>query len=168
MRMQETYPRLFEICPLTMRTQGILLVKDATLLVDRCLNGGRSSNLVISPTDPRCSVTGVKPGQRKRTCDELANRLDEYSNALLQNIRRFIEIGDNHGAEIIQSSCVGCLAHLAVLCDLSSRLEPNSKPKMDATCDSALVRLGSLTQEMDFDEYSYLDLLLRVRHPANR
>jgi len=168
MRMQETYPCLFEICPLTMRTQGILLVKDVTLLVDRCLNGGGSSNLVISPTYHRCFVTGVKPGQRKGTCDELVTRLEEYTNVLLRNIRRFIGIGDNHGAEIIQSSCVSCLAHLAVLCDLSSRLEPNSKPKMDATCDSSLVRLGSLTQQMDFDEYSYFDVLLRVRHPAHR
>jgi len=121
-------------------------------------------------TDLRCSVTGVKLGQRKRICDELVARLDEYSNVLLRNIRRFIEIGDSHGAEIIQSSRVSCLAHLAVLCDLSSRLEPNCKPKMDATCDSSLVRLGSLTQEMDFDEYSYtyLDVLLMVRHPAIR
>ena len=75
-----------------------------------------------------------------------------------------MEIGDDHGAEIIQSSCVGCLAHLAPLCDFISRLEPNSKPQMDAICDSSLERLGRLTQEMNFDEYTYLDLLLKVRH----
>jgi hypothetical protein len=96
-------------------------------------------------------------------CDVLVSRLDEYSDALLRNIRRFLEIGDSHGAEIIQNSCVGCLAHLAVLCDLTSRLEPNFKPQMDAVCDSSLERLGHLTQEMSFDAYTYFDLLLGVR-----
>ena len=31
--LQQAYPILFEICPLTMRTQGILLVRDAILLL---------------------------------------------------------------------------------------------------------------------------------------
>jgi len=31
--LQQTYPILFEICPLTMRTQGILLVRDAIVLL---------------------------------------------------------------------------------------------------------------------------------------
>ena len=150
-----------------MRTQGILLVKDATLLINLSLTDGRSSHIVISLTDPCCFVTGVKPGQWKQICDELVTRLDEYSNALLRNIRRFMNIGDTHGAEIMQSSCVGCLAHLAVLCDLVGRLGPTSKPQMDAVCDSSLMRLGNLTREMNFDEYSYLDMLLRVRRPAD-
>jgi hypothetical protein len=91
-------------------------------------------------------------------------RLDEYSDTLLRNIRKFLEIGDRHGAEVIQTSCVGCLAHLAVLCDLISRLEPNSKPQTDVVCDSSLKRLGHLTKGMNFDEYTHLDLLLGVRH----
>ena len=32
--VQRAYPLLFDICPLTMRTQGILLVKDATLVLN--------------------------------------------------------------------------------------------------------------------------------------
>ena len=150
-----------------MRTQGILLVKDATLLINLSLTDGRSSHIVISLTDPCCFVTGVKPGQWKQICDELVTRLDEYSDALLRNIQMFITIGDSHGAEIIQKSCVGCLAHLAVLCDLVGRLEPNSKPQMDAICDSSLIRLGRLTREMNFDKCSYFDVLLRVRHRAD-
>ena len=78
-----------------------------------------------------------------------------------------IMIGDSHAAEIIQSSCVGYLAHLAMLCDPFGRLEYSSKPQMDAICDPSLVRLGHLTQEMNFDEFSHLDVLLRVRHPAD-
>ena len=117
--------------------------------------------------DPRCFVTGVRPGQWKQLCVQLVTRLDEYSDILLRNIRNFLEIGDGQGAEIIQNSCLSCLAHLAILCDLISRLEPNSKPQMDAVCDSSLERLGRLTQGMDFNEITYLDLLLRVRHQVD-
>ena len=95
-------------------------------------------------------------------CGELVTRLDEYSHILLRNIRKFLQIGDGQGAGIIQSNCVGCLAHLAALCELIGWLEPNSKPQMDTVCDSSLERLGHLTQEMSFDGYTYLDLLLRV------
>ena len=51
-----------------------------------------------------------------------------------------------------------------MLCDLISRSEPNFDPKMDATCDSSLERLGRLTQEMSSEIYTYFDLLLMVRH----
>ena len=78
-----------------------------------------------------------------------------------------MEIGDIHGLEIIQSSCVGCLAHLATLCNFIGWLEPNSKPQMDEICDWSLEHLGDLTQAMGFDEYTYFDLLLRVRHSVN-
>ena len=32
--LQRAYPILFEICPLTMRTQGILLVRDVIMLLN--------------------------------------------------------------------------------------------------------------------------------------
>ena len=95
-------------------------------------------------------------------------RLDEYSDTLLRNARTFLQIGDTQGAEMIQSSCICCLAHLAVLCDLISRLKPNSKPQMDTVCDSSLERLGCLTQEMSFEGYTYFDLLLRVCRQVDR
>ena len=109
-------------------------------------------------------VIGVKPDQWKRICAGPVIRLDEYSDTLLRNLRTFLQIGDIQGAQIIQSSCVGCLAHLAVLCDLISYSDPNSKLQMDTVCDSSLERLGHLTQEMRFEEYTYFDLLLRVCH----
>ena len=43
------------------------------------------------------------------------------------------------------------------------RFEPNSKPQMDDICDWSLEQLGDLTQGICFEEYTYLDLLLRVR-----
>jgi len=119
--------------------------------------------LSLTSVDNSYAVAGVEPDEWRQLCEEIVARLDEYSNVLLQNVQAFLRIGDTQGAEIIRSSCVGCLAHLAVLCDLVSHLEPNSKPHMDAVCDSSLERLGHLTQEMSFDGYTYFDLLLRVR-----
>jgi len=106
----------------------------------------------------------VKTNQWGRIYDGLVTCLDEYSDTLLRNVRTFLRIGDTQGAEIIQSICVCCLAHLAVLCDLISRLEPNFRLQMDAVCDSSLERLGHLTKEMNFEGYTYLDLLLKVCH----
>ena len=116
-----------------------------------------------TPVNPPNFNTGAKPGKWNQRRDQLVTRLDEYSDTLLRNLRRFLEIGDNRGAEVIQSSCVACLAHLAVLCDLISGLEPNSKPRMDSVCDSSLKRLGYLTRDMRIDGYTYLDILLGVR-----
>jgi hypothetical protein len=101
-------------------------------------------------------------------CDQLVTRLDEYSNTLLRHLQRFLDVGDRRGAEVIQNSCAACLAHLAVLCDLISGLEPNSKPQMDAVCDSSLERLGHLARGMRIDGYTYLDVLLGVRHYITR
>jgi hypothetical protein len=168
MRTQETYPHLFEICPLTMRTQGILLIKDAALFMSITSAEGGLSHPVVSPSDPLCFGIGTRPSQWKEICDELVTRLDRYSNVLLRNIRAFTEAGDNYGAEIIQGSCIPCLAYLAALCGFASRLEPNSGLQVHVICDSSLERLGRLTQEMKFDEYTYLDVLLRVRHPGGR
>ena len=166
---QDIYPHLFEICPLIMRTQGILLVKDALSITTRRLrlDDGALSRLPIDRIDPWRCVTGEGSGRWKWICDKLVARLDEYSDALLRSVREFLQIGDIQGAEIIQSSCVGCLTHLAVLCDFVGGLEPNSKPRMDAVCDSSLERLGHLTQEMSFEGYTTFDLLLRVRHWVN-
>ena len=100
--------------------------------------------------------------------DEVVPELRQYSENLLRNARRFVEIGDIHGAEIIQGSCVGCFAHLAALCNFIGWLEPNSKPQMDEICDWSLEQLGDLTQAMGFDEYTYFDLLLRVRRLVSR
>jgi len=105
----------------------------------------------------------MRPDQWEQMCDGLVTRLDKYSDTLLQNMRTFLQVGDTQGAEIIQSNCVGCLAHLAVLYDLISCSEPNSKPRMDTICDSSLERLSHLTQEMSIEEYTYFDLLLKVR-----
>ena len=75
---------------------------------------------------------------------------------------QFLEVGDRHGAEIIQSSYVTCLVHLAELCGLISGLEPNLKSRMDNICDSSLERLGYLTRGMRADGYTCLDVLLGV------
>ena len=50
--LQQTYPHLFEICPLIMRTQGILLVKDAVLTTALCSTDGRLFHLIVDLADP--------------------------------------------------------------------------------------------------------------------
>ena len=57
---------------------------------------------------------------------------------------------------MVRSSCVNCLAHLAVL---SEALGPES----ESLCDLTLERLSELTGEMGTEEYTRLDLLLGVR-----
>ena len=82
---------------------------------------------------------------------------------LLCNLRRFIEFGDNIGAEIIWSSCITCLAHLSALCELIGRTEPTAGVAANGLCDSNLEKLGHLTEDMRVEECTYLDLLLGVR-----
>ena len=64
---------------------------------------------------------------------------------------------------MLGSSCIACLAHLAILYEIVGRTGPIAQPEMYNLCDSALQKLGTLTSELRFDEYTYLDLLLGVR-----
>lgn len=107
-------------------------------------------------------ISAQKSGQWRQSCDQVITLLDGYSDTLLHNLRRFIEIGDNGGAEIIWSSCIACLAHLTALCELVGRTEPTASLAMNALCDSSLEKLGHLTEDMRLEEYTYLDLLLGV------
>lgn len=88
--------------------------------------------------------------------------LDNYSQDLLANLRRFKELGDKGGAEMIRDCCVNCFAHLAVLCEVLCKVEPASHAGIDSLCDSSLERLGELARDTCMEEYSRHDLLLRV------
>ena len=89
--------------------------------------------------------------------------LGNYSQTLLSNLRRFQDLGDKSGAEMIRGSCVECLAHLAVLCKALSKVGPPPQTELDILCDSTLERLGGLAGDMYMEEYTHLDLLLGVR-----
>jgi len=125
-----------------MRTQGILLVRDTIVLQD------------ILATD------GVEFGSWQKSCERMIELLEEFSRKLLDDIKTFRRHGDKNGADVVSGNCVACLAHLAVLCEVVSRNDPSAEAKMDNLCDSALQRLGTLTSELQFDEYTYLDLLV--------
>lgn len=101
--------------------------------------------------------------QWRQSFDHLITLLDGYSDTLLSNLRSFIDIGDNVGAEIIWNSCITCVAHLSALCELLGRAEPTANIAMNSLCDSNLEKLGHLTEDMRVEEYTYLDLLLGVR-----
>ena len=66
---------------------------------------------------------------------------------------------------MISGSSVACLAHLAILYEAVCRTDPVAGFKLYDLCDSALERLGALTSEVHFEEYTHLDLLLGVRPP---
>ena len=99
----------------------------------------------------------------RQSCDQLVALLDDYSRALLFNLQRFHGLGDKSGSGMIRSSCVNCFAHLAVFCEALGQIKHTPQVELNALCDSALERLGELTQDMRMEEYTRLDLLLGVR-----
>ena len=88
--------------------------------------------------------------------------LINYSQYLFSTFGKFRDLGDNSGSGVIRNCCINCYAHLAVLCENLWRTEP-ARDELLTLCDSALERLGELTQGMQTEEYSRLDLLLGVR-----
>ena len=165
---QKAYPILFEICPLTMRTQGILLVRDAILLLSLLAADGERHTFTSSIDFGRSSslsALGVKLDSFwRQSCDKILAPLEEFSRILLRHTKRFRDHDDKNRADVISSSCIACLAHLAILYEVICRPDPVAG-EMYALCDSALQKLGVLTSELQLDEYTYLDLLLAVRPP---
>ena len=109
------------------------------------------------------SVPGVRLGFWRRSCDQISVLLEDFSRNLFESSRTLREQQNESGTDIICSSCITCLAHLAILCDVVCRTDPAIGPEMYELCDSALQRLGMITSEYHFDEYTYIDLLLGVR-----
>ena len=108
-------------------------------------------------------ATDVQFGLWRQSCHQVLPSLDLFSLSMLSNIKRFRNLGDKTGAEVITSICITCLAHLAILYEVVCRVDPMSGSKLYDLCDSALRRLGALTSEVHFDDYTRLDLLLGVR-----
>lgn len=70
--------------------------------------------------------------------------------------------GDKCGVDVLGGNCIACLAHLAILYEVVGRTSTDEEVETYKLCDSALERLGILTSELRFDEYTYLDLLIGV------
>jgi hypothetical protein len=117
--------------------------------------------------DVQLSAPDVKLGLWRQSCDRLLASLEGFSLSLLSNITVFHELGDNSAEEVIGSSCIACLAHLAILYEAACRTDPVGSSELRNLCDSALERLGTLTSEVHFEEYTYYDLLLGVRPPLS-
>lgn len=155
---------LFKICPLTMRTQAILLVRDTVVVLG--LRPTEGENRFIHSAAP--AVNHVLRSQEiqldfwRRSCGHLVTHLDSYARTLLSNLQRFQGLGDKSGAWIIRGSCINCLAHLAVLCENLCQMEPAPRTELLSLCDSALERLSELTKNMHTEEYTRLDLLFGV------
>jgi hypothetical protein len=149
-----------------MRTKGILLVRDVILFLGVIPTDGER-HASTSPDGPSLYLTllapDVKLGLWRQSCDRILASLEGLSLSLLSDMKRFDELGDKSGAEVIGGSCVPCLAHLAILYEAVCQTDPASRFELYNLCDSALQRLGTLTSELHLDEYTHLDLLLGVR-----
>lgn len=99
---------------------------------------------------------------RRESRYRLACTLDIYSNALMGNLQRFIELGDRSGAEMIWTCCVSCLGHLTALSHLISQREPALRESMEGLLDLTLNRLGGLSRKVRVELYSYFDVLTGV------
>ena len=119
------------------------------------------SNSSVPRLKSNSTATDSRLGLWRQSCDRVVASLEEFSQNMLNNIKRFREY-DKAGADLIGSSCITCLAHLAVLYEVIGRMYPDAR-EMGDLCDSALRRLGNLTSDLHFDEYTYLDLPLGVR-----
>ena len=156
---------LFKICPLTMRTKSILLVKDVVVILAQYERDGKYCFYHLRSHQPvNCvpCLLETRVDIWRQSCDQLVALLNEYSRDLLSNLRRFEELGDKGGADMIRSCCVNCFAHLAALCEVLSNIEPAPQTEMDALCDSSLEGLGELAQNMHMEEYTRHDVLLGV------
>ncbi|KAF9779638.1 hypothetical protein BJ322DRAFT_369059 [Thelephora terrestris] len=138
--LQRVYPCLFEICPLTMRTQSILLVRDA---VHALTSVEQAENT----------------GDRRRSCLHLVHSLEILSSDLLRHLQRFMILGDTGGVETIWACCVMCLAHLAALCHFVSQKDTTSSLSMDCLYDLTLDKLCNLFLEVHIEKYPYVDFL---------
>jgi len=147
-----------------MRAQGILLVRDAILLLRALPNEGEC-HIPVPSIRPHWNLISLAPDTKLGLWRQSYNRaiasLEEFSQHLLSNVKRFRGYGDKSGADVISSSCITCLAHLAILYEAVCRTDPVAE-EMYSLCDLALQRLGVLTSELQLDEYTYLDLLLGV------
>ena len=148
-----------------MRTHGILLVRDAIVLLGILPTDGECCVHTLGSLQQKPNTTGIGAKHRfwRRSCNQVLGSLEEFSQKLLDNMKRFREHGDRSGADIIGSSCITCLAHLTVLYDVVCRTDPQVTVETYNLCDSALQRLGMLTSKLQFDGYTYFDLLLGVR-----
>ena len=93
----------------------------------------------------------------------MALTLEDFSNTLMRNLQRFIEVEDSSGVETIWTCCVTCLAHLAALSHLLSLRVPTLRDSMNDLCDLTLAKLGDLSREAHVEVYSYFDVLTQVR-----
>ena len=146
-----------------MRTEGISLVRDAILLLAFLPVDGEhyAPNSSVPQLKSSSTAPDTRLGLWRQSCDRVLGSLEELSQNLLDKAKTFLEHGDECVVDIIGSSCIGCLAHLAVLYEVVGRMDPVPKGIYDL-CDSALRTLGKLTLDLRFDDWTYLDLLLGV------
>ena len=165
--VQRVYPHLFSICPLTMRTQGILLVRDAIFVLsppsaDRKTGLGVLLRIRADLHHLISSSDVGKAGGLRESRHQLVLAMDNFCNDLMKNLQRFIEVKDAGGAGMIWTCCITCLGHLAALCHFISQTELTLRGAMDNMCKLALDRLANLSYEAHIEEFTHFDVLTGV------
>ena len=110
----------------------------------------------------RTTLVDENTNGRWESYHQLVLALDEFSNALMENMQRFIEMGDSD-VETIWTCCVVCLAHLAALSHLTGLAELTLGGSMNNLCDLTLNRLGTLCHGIRVEVFSHFEVLTRVR-----
>ena len=98
----------------------------------------------------------------RKSHHQLVRTLEGFSNSLLGNLERFIDVGDGSGVGTIWTCCVTCLGHLAALCHFVGQTEPTSRSSMDDLCDMTIEKLGNVSHEAHIEEYTHFDFLTGV------
>jgi len=160
--MQASYPFVFDICPLVMRTRGVLLIRDAIFVLG-VYPQQRKLHMVPHELEHNLKVILAAISKDWRVlCSNLISRLRAHTDSLQRHLEWFASIGDKESSDVIRSNCISCLAYLANLYLAIAPTDHPSAPAMERCCDATLSALGKLTEGMVMEEYSYFDLLLGV------
>ena len=152
-----------------MRTQGILLVRDAIILLNSAdRKAGWGIPVFSFETDVHPSLETDSVDRLLQSCLYLVHALDRFSGNLMESLQRFVTLGDTSDVQTVWASCIACLAHLAPLCHLLSQADSTLSVPMNDLCDLALGRLGNLSLEVHIEKYSHFDALTGVRVSQQR
>lgn len=157
-----SYPFVFDICPLIMRTRGVLLIRDAIFILGVYPS---QSKLRTARSELKHKLKVILATLLKdwhTLCSKSISQLQAHTDALQKHLEWFSSIGDKESSDVIRSNCISCLAYLA---NLYLTIAPTDYPTasaMESCCDATLSTLGRLTEGMVTEEYNYFDLLLGV------
>jgi len=157
-----SYPFVFDICPLIMRTRGILLIRDAIFVLGVYPSQSKFRTVRSELKHELKVILATLLKDWRTLCSKSIGQLQAHTDALQKHLEWFSSVGDKESSDVIRSNCTSCLAYLANLYLTIAPTDYPAAPAMEYCCDAALSTLGRLTEGMVMEEYNYFDLLLGV------